>query len=373
MTSPGGGRKRVSPARVTRAGLSPRVEPHHAAVRAPREHEAVYRVANEGERLVYLYFAVQPALSVSAGEAAASTLRRAAALPPRGEPHPHPRPRPRPRPATRPRPRGRPADPPRHQPFPAGPAGLRAGDGRRRGAQGRDRGLARPHCPPRPRPHRQGREPPHPAIARPAAPPRASPAAATRCRSAGFRAWRAGSKQPQRRGRQARGRLAVRGATETLGHRAQRTGSRSLPKKPKEGGSVRTAENRQGGSAPWPLPQGAKRHRGGNVRIHGREPVNRWPEPSAGSFPADRSPSARESAPRNQPTPQVERASSGLVHGFSSSHIGSRALDIRPRPRRTTTPAGDRTGRRRAAGRGESRTPGPPARSASGPPPGGGA
>ena len=112
MTSPGGGRKRVSPARVTRAGLSPRVEPHHAAVRAPREHEAVYRVANEGERLVYLYFAVQPALSVSAGEAAASTLRRAAALPPRGEPHPHPRPRPRPRPATRPRPRGRPASSP---------------------------------------------------------------------------------------------------------------------------------------------------------------------------------------------------------------------------------------------------------------------
>ena len=43
--------------------------------------EAVYRVANEGERLVYLYFAVRPALSFTAGEAVAPAIRRAAALP----------------------------------------------------------------------------------------------------------------------------------------------------------------------------------------------------------------------------------------------------------------------------------------------------
>ena len=41
----------------------------------------VYRVANEGDRLVYLYFAVRPALSVAASETAAAPLRRAAALP----------------------------------------------------------------------------------------------------------------------------------------------------------------------------------------------------------------------------------------------------------------------------------------------------
>ena len=44
--------------------------------------EAVYRIANEGERLVYLYFAARPALSFTAGEAVAPAIRRAAALPP---------------------------------------------------------------------------------------------------------------------------------------------------------------------------------------------------------------------------------------------------------------------------------------------------
>ena len=44
--------------------------------------EAVYRVANEGERLVYVYFAVRPSLSFAAEEAQAPALRRAAALPP---------------------------------------------------------------------------------------------------------------------------------------------------------------------------------------------------------------------------------------------------------------------------------------------------
>ena len=42
---------------------------------------AVYRVANEGDRLVYLYFAVRPALSIAAGETSGSPIRRAAALP----------------------------------------------------------------------------------------------------------------------------------------------------------------------------------------------------------------------------------------------------------------------------------------------------
>ena len=41
----------------------------------------VYRVANEGERLVYLYFAVRPALSVASGETGVAPVRRAAALP----------------------------------------------------------------------------------------------------------------------------------------------------------------------------------------------------------------------------------------------------------------------------------------------------
>ena len=43
--------------------------------------EAVYRVANEGTRLIYLYFAVRPALSGRTGGAATASLRRAAALP----------------------------------------------------------------------------------------------------------------------------------------------------------------------------------------------------------------------------------------------------------------------------------------------------
>ena len=41
----------------------------------------VYRVANEGEQLVYLYFAVRPAHSVAAGETGVAPVRRAAALP----------------------------------------------------------------------------------------------------------------------------------------------------------------------------------------------------------------------------------------------------------------------------------------------------
>ena len=44
--------------------------------------EAVYRVANEGERLVYLYFAVRPVLSGRVDEEAPAAFRRAAALPP---------------------------------------------------------------------------------------------------------------------------------------------------------------------------------------------------------------------------------------------------------------------------------------------------
>lgn len=44
--------------------------------------EAVYRVANEGEGLVYLYFAVRPVLSGRVDEEAPAALRRAAALPP---------------------------------------------------------------------------------------------------------------------------------------------------------------------------------------------------------------------------------------------------------------------------------------------------
>ena len=44
--------------------------------------EAVYRVANEGERLAYLYFAVRPVLSGQAEGKRPSALRRAAALPP---------------------------------------------------------------------------------------------------------------------------------------------------------------------------------------------------------------------------------------------------------------------------------------------------
>ena len=44
--------------------------------------EAVYRVANEGERLVYLYFAVRPVLSGRVDEETPAAFRRAAALPP---------------------------------------------------------------------------------------------------------------------------------------------------------------------------------------------------------------------------------------------------------------------------------------------------
>ena len=45
--------------------------------------EAVYRVANDGERLVYLYFSVRPVLPTRSGETGtAAPLRRAAALPP---------------------------------------------------------------------------------------------------------------------------------------------------------------------------------------------------------------------------------------------------------------------------------------------------
>ena len=44
--------------------------------------EAVYRVANEGEWLVYLYFAVRPVLSGRVDEETPAALRRAAALPP---------------------------------------------------------------------------------------------------------------------------------------------------------------------------------------------------------------------------------------------------------------------------------------------------
>ena len=44
--------------------------------------EVVYRVANEGERLVYLYFAVRPVLSGQVHEGAPAAFRRAAALPP---------------------------------------------------------------------------------------------------------------------------------------------------------------------------------------------------------------------------------------------------------------------------------------------------
>ena len=44
--------------------------------------EAIYRVANEGERLVYLYFAVRPVLSGQSDPEQPAPLRRAAALPP---------------------------------------------------------------------------------------------------------------------------------------------------------------------------------------------------------------------------------------------------------------------------------------------------
>ena len=44
--------------------------------------EAIYRVANEGERLVYLYFAVRPVLSGQSDPEQRAPLRRAAALPP---------------------------------------------------------------------------------------------------------------------------------------------------------------------------------------------------------------------------------------------------------------------------------------------------
>ena len=44
--------------------------------------EAVYRVANEGDRLVYLYFAVRPVLSGGVDEETPAAFRRAAALPP---------------------------------------------------------------------------------------------------------------------------------------------------------------------------------------------------------------------------------------------------------------------------------------------------
>ena len=44
--------------------------------------EAVYRVANEGDRLVYLYSAVRPVLSGGADRDALAAFRRAAALPP---------------------------------------------------------------------------------------------------------------------------------------------------------------------------------------------------------------------------------------------------------------------------------------------------
>ena len=44
--------------------------------------EAIYRVANEGEQLVYLYFAVRPVLSGGVDVKAPAALRRAAALPP---------------------------------------------------------------------------------------------------------------------------------------------------------------------------------------------------------------------------------------------------------------------------------------------------
>ena len=44
--------------------------------------QAIYRVANEGDRLVYLYFAVRPVLSGRFDEEAPAAFRRAAALPP---------------------------------------------------------------------------------------------------------------------------------------------------------------------------------------------------------------------------------------------------------------------------------------------------
>ena len=44
--------------------------------------QAIYRVTNEGKRLAYLYFAVRPSLSFTAGEADVPAVRRAAALPP---------------------------------------------------------------------------------------------------------------------------------------------------------------------------------------------------------------------------------------------------------------------------------------------------
>ena len=81
---PGGfrGRDRAEPARLAGTSMPPVRPGFFRSEGGASLCEAVYRVANEGERLVYVYFAVRPSLSFAAGEAQAPAVRRAAALPP---------------------------------------------------------------------------------------------------------------------------------------------------------------------------------------------------------------------------------------------------------------------------------------------------
>ena len=78
VRGPSGGEDRTN---LLETPVAPRKPGFFQSERGANLCMAVYRVANEGDRLVYLYFAVRPALSIAAGETSGSPIRRAAALP----------------------------------------------------------------------------------------------------------------------------------------------------------------------------------------------------------------------------------------------------------------------------------------------------
>ena len=76
------GAEQTERANLTGTPIPPLKPGYFRSERSASLCQAIYRVTNEGERLAYLYFAVRPSLSFTAGEAEAPVARRAAALPP---------------------------------------------------------------------------------------------------------------------------------------------------------------------------------------------------------------------------------------------------------------------------------------------------
>ena len=75
------GMNRAGGADPVETAVAPRKEGFFRSERGASLCRVVYRVANQGERLVYLYFAVRPVLSVAAGGPDVAPFRRGAALP----------------------------------------------------------------------------------------------------------------------------------------------------------------------------------------------------------------------------------------------------------------------------------------------------